>query len=231
MFQLMQVRNMRNGSCWKNSQKLIVNGEVIPDLSIKDGCKGEKTAIAEWPSVYITDIAAFLNRSTPKGMVHRLMKEFKEVESATDEKEILTKKRSFVPLSKNQYQDVQDSGLVRSQMHSLLRNEVPNCFFSLLMEKTRHKTEYDLSWFWSKFNVPELMITSAASEENNMLVADMQSQHKTARVIPLKAVDLNELVLKSAKATGSKPVGQCRSRHLRKPIYLCGVCTLECVNE
>ncbi|XP_045161885.2 uncharacterized protein LOC123526703 [Mercenaria mercenaria] len=59
--------------------KLHVDKEVVPDpFSLKVGWKGEKTGMRLWPPVYITDISAYLNCSTPKEVIHRILNEYKQ---------------------------------------------------------------------------------------------------------------------------------------------------------
>ncbi|KAH3817459.1 hypothetical protein DPMN_118996 [Dreissena polymorpha] len=61
-------------------KKLILSdGDVIPDpFTLTTGWKGEKSGISMWPSIYITDISAYLNYSTPQDVINRLLNEYKE---------------------------------------------------------------------------------------------------------------------------------------------------------
>ncbi|XP_052777885.1 uncharacterized protein LOC128215218 [Mya arenaria] len=59
--------------------KLNPGDEVIPDpFSLTSGWKCEKDGLATWPSVYITDIAEYLNGMASSEIVHRLLNEYKE---------------------------------------------------------------------------------------------------------------------------------------------------------
>jgi hypothetical protein len=60
--------------------KLILpNGDIIPDpFSLEDGWIGEASGISKWPSLYIMDIATFLNCNKPSDVVHRVLNEYKE---------------------------------------------------------------------------------------------------------------------------------------------------------
>ncbi|KAK3108167.1 hypothetical protein FSP39_002441, partial [Pinctada imbricata] len=57
----------------------LLNGEIIPDpFTLEDGWLGETTGLPSWPSLYIMDIATFLNCRGPSDIVHRVMNEYKE---------------------------------------------------------------------------------------------------------------------------------------------------------
>ena len=59
--------------------KLLVEDDVLPDpFSLHTGWQGEKTAIHKWPSVYLVDIAKYLNNETHKEIFDRLLNEYKE---------------------------------------------------------------------------------------------------------------------------------------------------------
>jgi len=59
--------------------KLTVENDIIPDpFGLTSGWRGENTGMSTWPSLYITDITDFLNCSTPRDIVHRLLNEYKE---------------------------------------------------------------------------------------------------------------------------------------------------------
>ncbi|KAH3885438.1 hypothetical protein DPMN_009432 [Dreissena polymorpha] len=60
------------------SAKLRVDGGVLPDpMMLKSGWKGENAGMNLWPSIYITDISAYIDGTSPSAVVHKLMNEYK----------------------------------------------------------------------------------------------------------------------------------------------------------
>ena len=73
------------------------------------------------------------------------------------ENEMSAKKRSFTPLTKSQETKIQDVGQIRQELHTLLRSDMPNSCFSLLMDKRRIETDEKTE------QVPDTLIDIAAS--------------------------------------------------------------------
>ena len=62
----------------KYSAKLRVDGGVLPDpMMLKSGWMGENAGMNLWPSIYITDISAYIDGTSPSAVVHKLMNEYK----------------------------------------------------------------------------------------------------------------------------------------------------------
>ncbi|XP_046333004.2 uncharacterized protein LOC124115889 [Haliotis rufescens] len=59
-------------------EKLLVDGQVLQDpFSLDVGWIREEEGINMWPSVYITDIASYLNERTPEDLVRQIINEYK----------------------------------------------------------------------------------------------------------------------------------------------------------
>jgi hypothetical protein len=65
--------------CTEYTAKLKAGGTVIPDPFTvnKNQWKGEKDRRSLWPSIYISDIALYINGTSPKNIVNELLNEYK----------------------------------------------------------------------------------------------------------------------------------------------------------